>query len=257
MERLQKDLSPDLPLASVDIAACHIEADPELQVGRQLDLEGRIITRTGPVKASGLVDSGAGAKSFVDDSCVRRNKLHTVALQRPIRLRLADNKRAPDVTHAAKVRLVLDGHKEELWCLVTKLGKFNFILGMPWLEEHNPHIRWSTKKTTFNSEHCRLNCLKHGVPITVHTPKVQGVRPPKPPLAEHDICEVSAYAFLKLAERSNNQVISMLPEHFDMIENPPEPEDCMLSPSIIGMLPHLYGRHSPGCVGLAYTASST
>ena len=42
---------------------------------------------------------------------------------------------------------------------VAPLGGHNIILGLPWLQQHNPLIHWSTSKVTFASDYCKGHCL--------------------------------------------------------------------------------------------------
>ncbi|OWT42257.1 reverse transcriptase (RNA-dependent DNA polymerase) domain-containing protein [Pochonia chlamydosporia 170] len=56
----------------------------------------------------------------------------------------------------------IKGHKEKILFYVTKLGKYDIILGKPWLTDHNPNVNWSTNIVTFNSNHCRQYCMEKG-----------------------------------------------------------------------------------------------
>ena len=42
---------------------------------------------------------------------------------------------------------------------VALLGGHNIILGLPWLQQHDPLIHWSTGKVTFASDYCKSHCL--------------------------------------------------------------------------------------------------
>lgn len=39
---------------------------------------------------------------------------------------------------------------ETITAYVLPLGKFDFVLGLPWLEKHNPHVDWKAKSYEFN-----------------------------------------------------------------------------------------------------------
>lgn len=56
-------------------------------------------------------------------------------------------------------------HQELLRLDVISSPLFPIILGMPWLQPHNPSIHWSTGKIQFLSDYCRQHCL-HGTPVT-------------------------------------------------------------------------------------------
>lgn len=66
----------------------------------------------------------------------------------------------------------------------------SFILGIPWLKRHNPHIDWATATIRSWSAHCHAHCLQSAVPPrTVNT---------APPQEENDLTKVpSEYHNLK------------------------------------------------------------
>ena len=46
------------------------------------------------------------------------------------------------------------------WFYVTTLGDQNLILGLPWLEKHNPNIAWKEKTLEFqNSQEDKLKAF--------------------------------------------------------------------------------------------------
>ena len=145
---------------------------------------------------------------------VKRYKIPIVELLKPVILRLANHKRAPDITHRAQVRFELEGYVDEIWCLVTLLGKFDIALGMPWLEQYDPDISPGSRKMTFNSDYCMSNCLKGNRPVTVYGCRGKECRQATPKLSS-DIAEISAYAFTRMAERADNEVIAMWPKDFE------------------------------------------
>jgi len=53
-------------------------------------------------------------------------------------------------------------HSEIITLFVTHLGHYPLILGLPWLQQHNPDVDWPSKTLTFKasrSNHCREHCL--------------------------------------------------------------------------------------------------
>lgn len=209
-----------MALSSVTLSACATATEASLQHGRQLDFRGYALTKDGAIKAECLSDTGASALSFVDTSFVRKNKLPRVALSKPCKLRLADDKLAPNITHMALVKLALGDHVEDLWCLITKLGRFDIVLGMPWLEQHDPHISFKNRTITLNSDHCMSHCLLHSRPVTIHSDRHAQNNQSKISISTNkDIAEISAYAFMKMAEKPENQVIALWPKDFEQLEN--------------------------------------
>ena len=76
----------------------------------------------------------------MDTKFAKRHKLPLLELVKPVKLRLANGEIAGIISHAARTILAFGDHLEELYCLVTPLAKFDIILGMPWMELHDPHI---------------------------------------------------------------------------------------------------------------------
>lgn len=222
----QLERAAESHLATVKLSSCRLDAIDMPTNGRQLIFDARIHTKQGPQQTIVLTDTGASAMGFVDANFVKLHKIPTVALAKPVKLRLADDNLAPNITHMAQVSLLLGDHREELWCMITSLGKFGLILGMPWIEHHDVQISGKSRSLTFNSEDCLRNCIHNRRPVTVFS---KGTRsrdrkaPEKPnPGGGADIAEITASAFMKMVGSEKNQVIAMWPEHFEMLDRPEE-----------------------------------
>ena len=63
------------------------------------------------------------------------------------------------ITHVVKSTLNIDGHQETQTFFVTKLGKYNVILGKPWLKKHSPNIDFDKDVVCFHKAYCRHHCL--------------------------------------------------------------------------------------------------
>lgn len=111
-----------------------------------------------------MLDSGATGKGFIDETFAHTNKLTFYKLRNRRRLNVVDGRpsSAGDITHIVKLHMNIKGHKENMLFYVTKLGKYDIILGKPWLTDHNPNVDWATNTITFRSEHCRKYCLQNG-----------------------------------------------------------------------------------------------
>lgn len=204
-------------LAAVYLSSCDVTTK-KLQQGRQLDFPSRVYTTKGPVKAALLTDTGASAMGFVDSKFAKLNKLPLVKMTKPCRLRLADNELASSIIDKiAQVKIAIGDHTEECWCLVTTIGNFDLILGMPWLELHDPYISFKERSITFQSDYCMSNCLLHHKPAKEFS-KGKDVTANESKWKTEDIAEISAYAFLRLSEDRRNQTIALWPEDFERLE---------------------------------------
>jgi len=113
---------------------------------------------------------------MVDISFARTHNLTLEPLPKPRPLRLADGtlSSAGSVTYKTQLRLDINGHSELVVAYLSNLGKYDIILGKPWLTLHNPHIDWSSDSLTFNSKTCTNHCL----PPTLHQLHVRGLTTP-------------------------------------------------------------------------------
>jgi hypothetical protein len=64
------------------------------------------------------------------------------------------------VDRQAEIRMTIGGHSETLTFDVAPLGKPNIVLGLPWLQQHDPIMQWSSGKLTFASDYCERHCLE-------------------------------------------------------------------------------------------------
>ena len=98
------------------------------------------------VETRALIDSGASI-SCIDWGFVRKNRIPTKRLKKPIQARNADN----SVNFRGVIRftttLFLDigGITRRATLYVMNLGNENVILGLPWLKDVNPSIDWVNK----------------------------------------------------------------------------------------------------------------
>lgn len=201
-------------LAEVRLSSIRSDGKPinDPAMGKQFDFQSIVhVNQKAQVKALLLADSGASGEAFVDKNFVRYHKLPMIRLYRPVKLRLADNKRVPNITHKVEITFSLGTHLTTVFAFVTDLGKYNIILGMPWLEKHDPLPSYKHRYLHFNSDHCTTHCIPNHRPTTVYsnqTPKEGRRRPGK--IEDHgDICEISAYTLAEMTKRENHELVVM------------------------------------------------
>jgi len=99
------------------------------------------------VETKALVDSSAGG-TFINQNFARTKGFRLQNLEHPITVYNVDgtlNKRGT-IVHFVKTNVKIGGRTQEIWFLVSGLGRQKVILGFPWLEKENPAIDW--KKAT-------------------------------------------------------------------------------------------------------------
>ena len=66
-----------------------------------------------------------------------------------------------------------NGHTEKISFDLIDTPLFGAILGVPWLQLHNPHIDWLKRNVTLNSAYCIHSCYPEA--IDVFSPIVCGL----------------------------------------------------------------------------------
>jgi reverse transcriptase-like protein/integrase-like protein len=107
---------------------------------------------------------------------------------------LADGVTSDTVTQYFIAFMSIGHHQELALFFVTNLARDNpLILGVPWLQTHNPDIDWPAMRLLFSSDHCRRNCLPPGLPTSeayapsIPKPRLRAVSSNhKPPTVEDD-----------------------------------------------------------------------
>ncbi|KAI0999936.1 hypothetical protein K3495_g8262 [Podosphaera aphanis] len=108
--------------------------------------------------------------------------------------------------------ICINGHTERLLPYLTKLAHFNIVLGLPWLQHHNPEINWEKEELQFNDPRCfnhsTTPCIKVNASSTDEIKKIKELGS----LGKHlsstidtDICNPEK--FQRLAE--NNIIMSV------------------------------------------------
>jgi len=92
-----------------------------------------------------LLDSGT-TEIFMDQKIAAKYRFRLQKLERPIMVRNVDrtNNSAGAITYQVEANVYYKGHIERMRMDVCDLGKTDIILGMLWLQVHNPEINWET-----------------------------------------------------------------------------------------------------------------
>ena len=98
--------------------------------------------------------------NFIHDDTVTRLGL-TRTPRAPLPLLDVKGIKIGELAYQVKVPLRIGPHEEEIVLDVAPIGNHRLILGLPWLECHDPEIRWSTGHVRFASPYCNVNCMPH------------------------------------------------------------------------------------------------
>ena len=95
------------------------------------------------VTVKALLDSGATG-FFMSKRCPQRGGFKLIKLDKPIQVRNVDGieNSGGAITHEVEVNIYFKGHVKRVQMDICDLGKTEVILGMSWLQAHNPEIDW-------------------------------------------------------------------------------------------------------------------
>lgn len=99
---------------------------------------------------------------------------------------------------------------------VTKLGHYPVILGIKWLQHHNPTIEWDANLLMFNSAFCKATCLASPKTVVVKgmldvpdKPCHQGLIPSPTPATSLNVAMIGAAPFAMLGKKKNHEVFAL------------------------------------------------
>jgi hypothetical protein len=97
-----------------------------------------------------LGDTGATGL-FIDEHYVKKNKIPQIELQEPIDVYNVDRtpNRKGTITHYVKILSTIGKRTKWTELYVTHLGSQTIILGLPWFQNYNPDIDWSSGKISW------------------------------------------------------------------------------------------------------------
>ena len=111
------------------------------EVWMQIEVE-KIDTHEG-ISVKALLDSGATGL-FMSKKCTERGGFKLIKFEKPILVRNVDStgNSGDAILYEVEVNVYFKRHVERVKMDVCNLGKTEVILGMPWLQAHNPEIDW-------------------------------------------------------------------------------------------------------------------
>jgi len=124
-----------------------------------------------------LIDCGATGIAFMDQDFARNHQIPLQEFKEIWQVEVIDGRpiESGDITHVAKVGMMIEDHKEQLPMFVTKFGHYPVVFRIHWLRSHDVAVWFASNMVTSGSQYCTTHC--HDAPVTV-----QGVteEPPEP-----------------------------------------------------------------------------
>ncbi len=107
-------------------------------------------------QVSALVDSGA-TSSFIDQTFVVQHNILVIKKSTPVPVEVIDGRTIASgaITHeTTPLELCIGKHTEKIVPNIISTPHHPIILGLPWLEAHNPIIEWRSGTLTFGAQRC-------------------------------------------------------------------------------------------------------
>ncbi len=114
------------------------------------------------IETTALIDSGA-VGNFIDSAFSKTHRIPLVACESRLAVAALDGRPLGSgrIQFTTEDLSLCTGafHTETIRLFVFQSPQTPIILGLPWLEKHNPTISWPNKQITQWSEGCRQRCL--------------------------------------------------------------------------------------------------
>jgi hypothetical protein len=155
-----------------------------------------------------LIDCGATGIPFIDKEFVRHHQLKEKELKESRELEVIDGRpiESGTITSMAKLDSGIQGHQEKLLALVTKLGHYPIVLGLPWLQLHDLTFKFQSHRIGFKSCYCQQHCQHHSSVWVWGDHLMTSLDPEKPTL---DICAVAAAPFMRQIQKGKLKVYAV------------------------------------------------
>ncbi len=165
------------------------------------------------IETTALIDSGA-VGNLIDSAFSKAHRIPLVACESRLAVAALDGRPLGSgwIQFTTEDLSLCTGafHTETIRMFVIQSPQTPIILGLPWLEKHNPTISWPDKQITQWSEGCRQRCLD----LTLQRGgEVKALSTHRLPVEYHDLIE--AFSKTKASQlpphRSNDCAIELQP----------------------------------------------
>ena len=97
-----------------------------------------------------LFDSGA-TKSFISEEFLKRLNYKLQPLDKPLTIELSNQDKVPVHKNCPHCKVEISGHQFSVNLIPFQLGKFDVVLGMDWLSNHDARINCKEKEVIARS----------------------------------------------------------------------------------------------------------
>jgi hypothetical protein len=165
-----------------------------------------------------MIDSGA-AGNFIDVSFAQTHNLSLLPCESRVAVAALDGRPlgSGSIEYLTPELRLQTGilHTETIRLFVIESPRNPVILGLPWLEKHNPRISWSSQQILQWSDYCQQHCLQpyHKLPAPSSEREPENPDTAEIPADYQDLIE--AFSKIKASQlpphRSNDCAIDLIP----------------------------------------------
>jgi len=114
-----------------------------------------------------LIDCGATGIAFMDQDFAPHHQITLQEIKEKRHVEAIDGRstESGDISHIAKVGMMIQDLKDQLLMSVTKLGQYPMLVGCPCLQLHDNVVRFASNTDTFGSQYCTTR--SHDIPLTI------------------------------------------------------------------------------------------
>lgn len=172
-----------------------------------------------PIATKALIDSGAEG-IFMDTTFTKTHHISTFPLKQPIMVLNVDGSpnSSGNIYRYTWKKITFGSKTIFTRFLITKLGKEEIILGLPWLHKHNPQINW--KQGTL-----RINKLTTAMELAQQNHKTNDLTIP-------EIIPKEYHQYLSVFEKKASECFPISRPYDHAIDLKPDfiPRDCKIYP---------------------------
>jgi len=119
--------------------------------GKHLATTGTLMVNNREIPTHALIDCWATGIAFMDQNFARHHQIPLRELQEKRQVEVIDGRpiESGDITHVAKVDMMIQNQGEQLPMFVTKLGHYPIVLGIPWPWLRHVVVRFASNTVTF------------------------------------------------------------------------------------------------------------
>ncbi|OMH82806.1 Retrotransposon-derived protein PEG10, partial [Zancudomyces culisetae] len=178
------------------------------------------LSSTKLIKVLAMIDSGASG-IFIDSDFVKNKGIPIIKKPNSVPVEFVDGTQMTGgpITHESKQLLLQANrtHWEYIKFEILPSTHADIILGLPWLEKHQPTILWKQRMIKFENTYCQKNCQKKTVSVTtrVKSPPRFGLSAPTfgvqvnlPSVLPPATLEQSTQDCFKVNQQPYNQILN-------------------------------------------------